>query len=745
MLRGFLANNRLWFRLHVAILLLLAATLTADRADPRIALLSQRLNGRFGDFVSSAERMRSQEPKQYFELGLDLSLGEEYLRQGRTHDALDAFVRALGAPPPIQDLAILRIAQLHLRLGRPDSAAEFARRGLDRKLAWQGELIDTLSGAVERSGQCQLLERDANWLLDAVIERKRRLAHAKCVLPGQSAQSVSALLALIGAEGKDLVASEAGELLWNERQRLSDADRLVLARSLHHHRRFTESTQLFEQLSSDDTNLDDAYSLARGLFWLERYNDAAERFARIANRASGSRTRARAWFQRGRSLELGGNPAAAGVAFRRSYDAEPRGNWASAALLSALRLEVLARRSDEAGRLYRLLAANRSWKTLTDRAAVFLAASEIAQGQTGQARGWLSRSSSPEFSYWKGRLAELESNPNAAVQHYEGLGINPYHPTAQWASARLTGGLQEVASARAQELSGAASLQSLAAARFLASAASRPEIDARIEKSARLALGSPYDLKPAPVPTWPLWQRTTPSEEVRLATLGAVLRPRSTATLFPIAQPELALAGIDLLYATGHPRDALRHAEILKNGILKKRALDSVPAIALPWAERRLYPRPYAGIIESAAREFDVDGDLLTGLIRQESRFDKQAVSQVSARGLTQFVVTTAEQVAPRLGIEQLTARMLHDPEISIRLGAAHLRELADLFQDSIPAMLGAYNAGVPQARIWRGYCFSDDPAEFWSKVGFTQTKDYIGKVMSNAAHYRQLLVEDIN
>jgi soluble lytic murein transglycosylase len=81
----------------------------------------------------------------------------------------------------------------------------------------------------------------------------------------------------------------------------------------------------------------------------------------------------------------------------------------------------------------------------------------------------------------------------------------------------------------------------------------------------------------------------------------------------------------------------------------------------------------------------------------------------------------------------------LEQPETSIALGAAYLRELKDRFAGDVARMVVAYNAGEAQADAWKRYCFSDDPAEFYTKVTFRETRGYLDKVLTSYGHYREL------
>jgi soluble lytic murein transglycosylase len=204
---------------------------------------------------------------------------------------------------------------------------------------------------------------------------------------------------------------------------------------------------------------------------------------------------------------------------------------------------------------------------------------------------------------------------------------------------------------------------------------------------------------------------------------------------FPVSDVSLAYTGSRLLSEGGRIPKSLYVADILA-----RRAPAGTPDRLLPEGLRRLlYPFPYRQSITREADRRRADPYLLAAIIREESRFDPEALSGASARGLTQFVLPTARRLASEVELPRITAADLHRPELSIALGAAYLAELAELFGGREHMMVAAYNAGEPQARLWRSYCYSFDPAEYYSKVGFLQTRRYLEKVLSSRAQYAEL------
>ena len=88
--------------------------------------------------------------------------------------------------------------------------------------------------------------------------------------------------------------------------------------------------------------------------------------------------------------------------------------------------------------------------------------------------------------------------------------------------------------------------------------------------------------------------------------------------------------------------------------------------LALPYIKKALYPMEYEEYIEKYANEYNLPQELVCAVIYTESHFDKDAVSDVGAKGLMQIMPDTFEWLCKREGenhnIEELTT-----PEINIK------------------------------------------------------------------------------
>ncbi|HEX5758805.1 MAG TPA: lytic transglycosylase domain-containing protein, partial [Thermoanaerobaculia bacterium] len=239
-----------------------------------------------------------------------------------------------------------------------------------------------------------------------------------------------------------------------------------------------------------------------------------------------------------------------------------------------------------------------------------------------------------------------------------------------------------------------------------------------------------------PVERWPLWDEPLGLPEELLLGLG-LWREGAPAIpeRFPPVDPSLALTGATLLARAGETRRSILLAEAIR-----LRTPERLP-LALQAAAFRalLYPLPYRDALLAEARRRRLDPHLLAAVVREESRFDPRALSGAAARGLMQLALPTARRVAAQTELRRVGPEDLYRPEVSLALGAAYLAELLREMSGSEHLAVAAYNAGPPQARLWRSYCTSDDPAEYLTKVGFRETRTYLRRVLAAREQYERL------
>ena len=131
-------------------------------------------------------------------------------------------------------------------------------------------------------------------------------------------------------------------------------------------------------------------------------------------------------------------------------------------------------------------------------------------------------------------------------------------------------------------------------------------------------------------------------------------------------------------------------------------------------------------------------------ITRQESSFDPRARSSADARGMMQFLPSTAAGVARRLGMSY-SADRLWEPDYNMTLGSYHLGELMTRFGGSMLLTTVGYNAGPARPPQWIARCGDPrggqvDPVDFIECAPFTETRNYMMRVMENMSIYKARL-----
>ena len=131
-------------------------------------------------------------------------------------------------------------------------------------------------------------------------------------------------------------------------------------------------------------------------------------------------------------------------------------------------------------------------------------------------------------------------------------------------------------------------------------------------------------------------------------------------------------------------------------------------------------------------------------ITRQESQFDPRVRSSADARGMMQLLPGTGRDTARRIGLGW-DEGMLWDAEYNMRLGSAYLGQVADRFSGSYIMAAAGYNAGPSRPGQWTAFCgdprgSGTDPLDFIECIPFSETRNYVMRVMENMTVYRARL-----
>jgi len=132
-------------------------------------------------------------------------------------------------------------------------------------------------------------------------------------------------------------------------------------------------------------------------------------------------------------------------------------------------------------------------------------------------------------------------------------------------------------------------------------------------------------------------------------------------------------------------------------------------------------------------------------IARQESSFDRTALSSAGARGLMQLMPATARDVATKLGMPYDGERLFTDPAYNISFGSYYIGLRRDNFSNAMMA-IAAYNAGAGNVRKWinangdpRGSQNVADYIDWVEMIPISETRTYVQRVTENAVVYSLL------
>lgn len=150
------------------------------------------------------------------------------------------------------------------------------------------------------------------------------------------------------------------------------------------------------------------------------------------------------------------------------------------------------------------------------------------------------------------------------------------------------------------------------------------------------------------------------------------------------------------------------------------------------------YLSPFSEQVRPAARNQSLDDAWVYGLMRQESRFVTNAKSTVGASGLMQLMPATAKWVANKIGLKNFSQGQVNDTDTNVLLGTSYMRLVMESLDNHPVLASAAYNAGPGRARKWRGDQVLEG-AIYAETIPFSETRDYVKKVMSNSLYYSAL------
>lgn len=163
-----------------------------------------------------------------------------------------------------------------------------------------------------------------------------------------------------------------------------------------------------------------------------------------------------------------------------------------------------------------------------------------------------------------------------------------------------------------------------------------------------------------------------------------------------------------------------------------------VLVLNVPNIIKYFYPYKYSNYIIEYSKQNNLDPLFVAAVIKTESNFNENALSNKNAYGLMQITAETAQWSSSKMGIVDFKLDMLKDPEYNIKIGCWYLNNLDKEF-NNFDLVLAAYNGGRGNVQKWLKNSNHSVDGKNLQYIPFKETDKYVKKVNVNYSIYRFL------
>ncbi len=150
------------------------------------------------------------------------------------------------------------------------------------------------------------------------------------------------------------------------------------------------------------------------------------------------------------------------------------------------------------------------------------------------------------------------------------------------------------------------------------------------------------------------------------------------------------------------------------------------------------YPIKYENYVERYSADNNLDKFLVYAVIKTESSFNPEAVSNVGARGLMQIMQDTFDWIKMKTEDDEAEYIEMFDPQTNIKYGCYLLGYLYKEF-GSVEVAMAAYHAGRGQVNEWLADSSISSDGRTLDTIPISDTAHYVAKIKKAMDTYIKL------
>ena len=704
-------------------------------------------------------------PDLYARYSLAYLHARALIEENEVDEAATKLQPFLDPKSPFRDLAVYHQAEIEDARDRNAEASRLRQQLIldHTRSPYRDDAIEEEADYLSTRGDAEALSAFVGRVTPSVDTRTRRDLNARVVEArvrgGNAAAAFASGMALLqGGTGDDAAdrisrALDRPEIV----STMTAPQRALLGETFQSHRHYDRAVPLLSSaIAALPARSDELqFALGRTHFGAERYTDAQQVYMRAANVTKDARWKATFLWHAARAVQLQGDDAGAERLMTAAIAVPGTFPATTAALTQRLRTRVKQKRLPDAASDLALVRKVAPKQRALLEASLAYAVGLIGAGNDAGAlsalnsipRNLIEPYDAAEIAYWRARALESSDPPAAFAAYLSVLRSSAPSHFAYFARERLDSPAMAGKLAAELRLREAQTANLLAAKQFALAkriATDRILLSSQGRQTELKRLAAIYkeipeyqrviELEPESLPRFPL--DSTADRATLLMAMGlhdeAVSEIRARYPLRPIRSALTQARAFNLGNAS---RDSIYATEVLMKSVPEDFVPDLLPKIV----RELLYPRYFYSYIESDAKKHGADPTLVLSIMREESRFNPRAKSAAAARGLLQFIISTARDIGQDIGLVDVAPQDLYDPRVIISLGAKYVSELSREFEGNRYRTAAAYNAGPKQVALWARLSPGPGNDFFLTAVNFDETKHYVRKVMNSYKRYEEI------